>query len=119
MEHHDADTQIKYLRELMQTSSQFDLNPIVWSENKTRYFDIFVTTSADPTIIIPVGGDKGIHHAIATVGNYIFDSTHADALHLTKDSLDWCCNTRLGFEDVYLAIRFVLKPVKEVKQAYM
>jgi hypothetical protein len=119
MEHHDADTQIKYLRGLMKTTRKFELNPIVGSGKKTKCFDIFLKTSEDPTLIIPVGVDKGIHHAIDTVGNYIFDSTHENALHLTMDSLDWCCNTRLGFEEVYLAIRFLLKPVKEVKQAYM
>ena len=119
MEHHDAGTQLNHLRELIKTTRKFDVNPIVWKDKKTRFFDIFVNTSEDPTLIIPVGGDKGIHHAIATVGNYIFDSTHENALHLTKDSLDWCCNTRLGFEGVYLAIRFVLKPVKQVTEAYM
>ena len=119
MEYNDAKSQLKCLRELMSMSNKFEKNPIVWSGKKTRFFDVFVNTSDNPTIIIPLGGDKGIHHAIATVGNYIFDSTHEDALHLTKDSLDWCCNTKLGFAGVYLAIHFVLKPVQAVKRAYI
>ena len=119
MEHLDADTQLTFLRGLMVQSNKFERNPIVWSGKKTKYFDVFECTSDNPTILIPLGADKGIHHAIATVGNYIFDSTHEEALHLTKDSLDWCCNTKHGFEGVYLAIRFVLKPVKKEYRMYV
>ena len=57
--------------------NKFEHNPLVWSKKKTKLFDVFVNTPDNPTIIIPLGADKGIHHAIATgVGNYIFDSTH-------------------------------------------
>ncbi len=91
-------------------SDKFKRNPIGWHGKGTKMFDIFGNTLENPTIIIPLGADEGIHHAIATVGNYISDSTTPqNSLHLTKDSLDWCCNTKLGFKGVYLAICFNLK----------
>ena len=57
-------------------SDKFERNPIVWQGKGTKRFDIFGNTSKNPTIIIPMGADKGRHHAITTVGTQIFDSTH-------------------------------------------
>jgi hypothetical protein len=75
MEHNDADKQVQYVRELMRKSSKFEKNPVIWKGKLTKYFDVFMNTSDNPTIIIPLGGDRGIYPDIATVGNYIFDST--------------------------------------------
>ena len=90
-------------------SDKFERNHIVCRGKGTKRFDIFENTPENPTIIIPMGADKGIHHAIVTVDTYIFDSTHQNSLHLNKDSLDWCCNTKCGFKGVYLAICFNLE----------
>jgi hypothetical protein len=57
-------------------------------------------------VVIPLGGDGGIGHAITIVGDLIFDSTQRHALKLGKNSLDWCCADDLGFESIYMAIKF-------------
>ena len=108
-EHCDATSQLNAIKDLVKKFNQFELNPIIWGKKKAKYYHIFDSISSDPTLIIPWGSDSGIQHAITTVGHYIFDSTHTTALHLTKESLDWCCNAKLGFAGVYLAIRFPLK----------
>jgi hypothetical protein len=61
-------------------------------------------------VVIPLGGDGGIGHAITIVGDFIFDSTQSHALKLGKNSLDWCCasNDR-GFASIYMAIKFAGK----------
>ncbi len=60
-------------------------------------------------VVIPLGGDGGIGHAITIVGDLIFDSTQSHALTLGKNSLDWCCANDLGFESIYMAIKFAWK----------
>jgi hypothetical protein len=57
-------------------------------------------------VVIPLGGDGGIGHAITIVGDLIFDSTQSHALKLGKNSLDWCCANDRGFESIYMATRF-------------
>jgi hypothetical protein len=57
-------------------------------------------------VVIPLGGDGGIGHAITINGNLIFDSTQRHALKLRKNSLDWCCANDHGFESIYMAIKF-------------
>jgi hypothetical protein len=60
-------------------------------------------------VVIPLGGDGGISHAITIVGDLIFDSTQSHALKLRKNSLDWCCANNRGFESIYMAIKFAWK----------
>jgi hypothetical protein len=57
-------------------------------------------------VVIPLGGDGGIGHAITIVGDLILDSTQSHALTLGKNSLDWCCANDHGFESIYMAIKF-------------
>jgi hypothetical protein len=55
-------------------------------------FDLKTETSDRwALVVVPLGGDGGICHAITIVGDLIFDSTQSHALKLGKDSLDWCC----------------------------
>ncbi len=51
--------------------------------------------------------DGGVGHAIAIVGDWIFDSSKRHALPLTMESLDWCCMD--GFYKVFRAIQFLPK----------
>jgi hypothetical protein len=39
----------------------------------------------------------------------IFESTQSHALKLGNNSLDWCCANDLGFESIYMAIKFAWK----------
>jgi hypothetical protein len=57
-------------------------------------------------VVILLGGDGGIGHAITIVGDLIFDSTQSHALKLGKNSLDWWCANDHGFESIYMAIKF-------------
>lgn len=63
-------------------------------------------------VVVPLGADGGIGHAITITGNYIFDTTLKHALKLDKKSLDWCCSNDGGYERVYLAVELAFK--KEV-----
>ena len=59
---------------------------------KKRVEKIDVFTATDPRwalVVVPLGCDGGIGHAIIVVGDYIFDSTQTHALKLDKKSLDW------------------------------
>ena len=95
----DRNSQLVALREYLSGLALFKPHPIVWGQKRKRYlrFDILNDILSEPTLVIPWGGDAGTHHAVTVVGHYIFDSTTNHALHLTKESLDWCCNTRLGY----------------------
>jgi hypothetical protein len=110
-EHASRDAQIESLKKVSELLFLCGQPVVIWGKKKKRYkrFDVYNNISTDPTLIIPWGGDGGVQHAITIVGKFVFDSTHEYALHLTKESLDWCCNTRLGFKGVHLAIRFPLK----------
>jgi hypothetical protein len=57
-------------------------------------------------VVIPLGGDGGIGHAITIVGDLIFDRTRSHALKLGKKSLDWWCANVRGFESIYMVIKF-------------
>jgi hypothetical protein len=87
---------------------------MVWGQRKKRHlqFNVLKNISNGPTLIIPWGGDGGVQHAVTIVGHYIFDSSTHHALRLTRDSLDWYCNTALGFKGVHFAIDFGIRSVK-------
>jgi hypothetical protein len=104
----DRNSQLAALREFLSGLALFKPHPIVWGKKSNRYlrFNILNDISPEPTLVIPWGGDASMHHAVTVVGHYIFDSTTKHALHLTQESLDWCCNTRLGYMRAYFAIRF-------------
>jgi hypothetical protein len=110
LEHSDRNSQIKGLREILLTFDCFE-REIIWGPKKKKYrqFDIMHEISDDPTLVIPFSGYGGNQHAFTTVGRFIFDSTYERAIHLTKESLDWTCNTKTGFQGVSYAIRFPLK----------
>ena len=110
LEHSDRNSQIKGLREILLTFDCFE-REIIWGPKKKKYlqFDIMHEISDDPTLVIPFSGYGGNQHAFTTVGRFIFDSTYERAIHLTKESLDWACNTKTGFQGVSYAIRFPLK----------
>jgi hypothetical protein len=60
-----------------------------------------------PTMVLPLGTDGSVSHAICVVDDLIFDSTQPWALKCTIASLNWICNCgSRGFEEVNLALRF-------------
>jgi hypothetical protein len=88
-----------------------DLLVTKWmTRKKVGKFDLKTETSHRwALVVIPLGGDGGIGHAITIVGDLIFDSTQSHALKLGKKSLDWCCANDRGFESIYMAIKFAWK----------
>ena len=74
--------------------------------NSRKPLDIFSNTSPFTTLVIPIGSDQGIQHAITIVNNLVFDSNVEVAMHLCKETLDWCTNTPGGYQKVYYAMRF-------------
>jgi hypothetical protein len=113
MEQHPRNTQIEVLRKAVTSSKLFHDRHITWGQKKKRFqqFDLLNNISYNPTLVIPFGADGGAAHAFTVVGHHIFDSTYKRALHLTQESLDWCCNTPGGFKRVMLAIRFPLSSI--------
>jgi hypothetical protein len=113
LEYRDRTSQLVGIRSAITELKVFEECPVVWGQRKKRHlqFDVLKNISNDPTLIIPWGGDGGVQHAVTIVGHYIFDSSTHHALRLTRDSLDWCCNTALGFRGVHLAIRFPIRQV--------
>ena len=67
--------------------------------------DLLTNLTIFPTMVIPMGGDKSVGHAVCVVDDLIFDSTQKFALKLCKDSLDWICGED-GCKEIYSAIRF-------------
>jgi hypothetical protein len=63
-------------------------------------------------VVVPLGGDGSIGHAITIVGDLIFDSNQTHALKLGKNSLDWCCANDHGFEGIYMAVKSAWKKHK-------
>ena len=60
-----------------------------------------------PTVVIPMGADGSISHAICVIDDLIFDTTQAYALKCTRKSFGWICHCGpQGFVDVYQVIRF-------------
>jgi hypothetical protein len=62
-------------------------------------------------LIIPLGRDKSLNHAVCVIDDLIFDSTQEFALKLKKKSLDWIC----GDDGVLMidgAIRFTRRTEK-------
>jgi len=46
------------------------------------------------TLVIPLGNDGSINHAISIVDDLIFDLSISSVMKLTRDSLDWICGDR-------------------------
>jgi hypothetical protein len=113
LEYKDSLSQLDGFRSVVSKLTIFRTHPVIWGQRgrKFKRFNVLENISEDPTLIIPLGGDGGISHGVTTVGRLIFDSTHPRALYLAKESLDWCCNTKLGFIGVYFAMRLPLKQI--------
>ena len=67
--------------------------------------DLVNSKTEFPTVVIPMGDDKSVGHAVCVVDDLIFDSTQKTALKLCKDSLDWICGDE-GCQEIYSALRF-------------
>ena len=58
-----------------------------------------------PTVIVLVGNDGSVNHAVTVVDDLIFDSTQAFAMKLTQESLDWISGP-LGLKEIGTTYRF-------------
>jgi hypothetical protein len=105
-----VDEQLNKLGSITQ-ENDCDLLVTKWMTRKrVGKFDLKTETSHRwALLVIPLGGDGGIGHAITIVGDLIFDSTQSHALKLGKNSLDWCCANDRGFASIYMAIKFAWK----------
>ena len=79
-----------------------------FKKTKAMTLDVLADKSSNVTVVIPLGKDGGVQHAVTILDDHIFDSTQAYAMHLTKESLDWCCNNSQGYRRVYMAVRFTM-----------
>ena len=60
-----------------------------------------------PTVVIPLGTDGSVSHAICVVDDLIFDATQWCALKCKVDSIGWICDSgSKGVAGVYEAFRF-------------
>jgi hypothetical protein len=83
----------KQLNKLGSIAQENDCDFLVtkWMTRKrVGKFDLKTETShCWALVVIPLGGDGGIGHAITIVGDLIFNTTQSHALKLGKNSLDW------------------------------
>ena len=75
-------------------------------QKKIQLDSIIATKTPFPTVVIPLGLDDGVNHAVCVVDDLIFDSTQPMALALSKPSFDYICS-RDGCKGIYLAVRFM------------
>jgi hypothetical protein len=82
-----VDEQLNKLGSIAQ-ENDCDLLVTKWMTRKrVGKFDLKMETSHRwALVVIPLGGDGGIGHAITIVGDLIFDSTQSHALKLGKNS---------------------------------
>ena len=73
--------------------------------------DICENHSVFPTIVIPLGNDNSLNHAVCVIDDLIFDSTQKVALKLKKESFDWICGED-GVHKIDGAIQFTRKTDK-------
>ena len=59
-----------------------------------------------PTIVVPLGLDDGVNHAVCVVYDLIFDSTQPTALRLSKASFDYISSWD-GCKSIYVAAHFM------------
>ena len=60
-----------------------------------------------PTVLIPIGSDGSVNHAVCVVDDLIFDSTLPYALECRQESMDWICSGKHGgFVGIRQALRF-------------
>ena len=69
--------------------------------------DIYLKYTPYPTVVIPIGSDGSVNHAVCVVDDLIFDSTLPYALKCKHESLDWICTGKHGgFVGIKQALRF-------------
>ena len=82
-----------------------------WSEVRlNNHNPLQVVRIIEPVLMQLVGSDGAGTHAVATLGDFIFDSTEVSALPLTRASLDRCVGSHLNgatFSHVARAIRLI------------
>ena len=69
--------------------------------------DVTLVLSQYPTVVIPLGTDGSVNHAICVVDDLIFDATQWCALKCKVESIGWICDSgSKGVAGVYEAFRF-------------
>ena len=69
--------------------------------------DVLADLTPFPMLIIPIGKNGFISHALCVVDNLIFDSLVPFALKLQKESLEWIFDTKVKF--IHKAYHFNIK----------
>ena len=59
-----------------------------------------------PTLVVPLGHDGSVNHAVCIVDDLVFDSTQPKALRLCQQTFDWVCGGS-GCSDIYIALWFM------------
>ena len=103
---------IKGVRQIMQTEAPVIGDCIRYNKkykkgklNRISIDEILEIQTIFPTLVVPVGKDQSVNHAICIVDDLIFDSTQLTAFKLTKESLDWICGGE-GVDSILEAYRF-------------
>jgi hypothetical protein len=85
-----------------------------FNKRKKRFISvrtICLERSPFPTVVIPLGKDKSLNHAVCVIDDLVFDSTQEFALKLKKKTFDWVVQAD-GVEMIYGAYRFHRKTDK-------
>jgi hypothetical protein len=112
-EHNSGSEAIAALRTSMATLAPIVGRPTLFNTGRTgrkkrvlSIVDVWKYTPY-PTVVIPIGKDGSVNHAICVVDDLIFDSTLPYALKCRHESMDWICTgDHGGFVGIRQALRF-------------
>ena len=80
-----------------------DVNDIIARVNSgSPYFE-------NPILVIPIGGDGSIHHAITLFGKHVYDANFKTSFEISEHAIETCINTSLFGVEHALEIRFSRK----------
>ena len=68
---------------------------IIFNQNNSKdcTFDIITNMSVCPTLLVLLGADGSVSHAVSSTGNWLFDSNLVNAQPLTQELLNWCVSS--------------------------
>jgi hypothetical protein len=94
------------VRLVKEKSTYFKKFELRAKQNEIEEWDILNKKSPWPTVVVLLGSDGGMSHTVTIVNDLVFDSNCSYAMRLSKETLDWCCNCKGGYDRANYAVRF-------------
>ena len=98
----------KLVKEHLPEFGQFITYGLQTKKKRKRELTVdFIVSSywSSVLLVVPLGADGSIHHSFSIYGKYVFDSSSTKVLHLSRETLDWCCGEG-GIAGIHCAYLF-------------